>query len=86
MLWNGGKNNPCFKCEERKLHCHSECEAYRAFNEMCEQYRAKAKEVQMINETMYFGAERRYKHARQSAPCSKERKHEKIPGGRKCVR
>lgn len=36
---------PCKDCTERHLHCHSECEAYIAFNKEREQIREERKKV-----------------------------------------
>lgn len=79
MYHFNSKDNPCFNCEERHLHCHSECDAYKEFVVKCEQAREMGKRISVINETLYEGAGRRYSYAKKHLPCSKERKHFALP-------
>lgn len=35
--------SPCLGCEERHLHCHSECEKYKAYKAILEEVKADAR-------------------------------------------
>ena len=35
------KNNPCYKCTERKVGCHTKCDKYKEFKEKLSELRDK---------------------------------------------
>lgn len=86
MFKYNGHDNPCYNCTERRLHCHSECDDYKAFQIEREEGRKKGEEITRVNETLYYGAIRRYSAARKKRPCSKERKHDLMPGSSRTLK
>lgn len=34
---------PCYKCQERRLKCHSECERYAKYRKLLDEYNAETK-------------------------------------------
>ncbi len=86
MFCHNGHDNPCFNCTERRLHCHSECDAYKAFQAKREESRKKGEQIALINEALYAGAARRYHGLKQRKPCSKERKHDLMPGSSRTLK
>lgn len=51
--------NPCYKCEERHMHCHAECEKYQQFAEENEKLRETLFKERMQNEALRFKYKRR---------------------------
>lgn len=51
--------SPCMGCDQRRLHCHSECSNYISYLKANEAIRRQKWEQIAINDTLYAGETRR---------------------------
>ena len=75
---------PCKGCEERQLHCHSECESYIKYSELNEIERAKADEERRLSNMLDSIAHKRYKSLANDKPAAI--KHKGFKGGSRLQR
>ena len=65
-------NNPCYKCEDRHVGCHSACERYKEFCEACAVERdriyAKRAEGKMMDDFKFRCVERTKKRMGSKKP------------------
>jgi len=52
---------PCLGCDQRRLHCHSECSNYISYAKANEAIRQHNREQIAINDTIFAGESRRMK-------------------------
>lgn len=86
MYYYRSKDNPCYQCTDRHMHCHSECDAYKDFCARNEERRQQGKIIRSTNEALYESSMRRYKGFYQKRPATKAGRYDEHQGSSRLIR